>query len=61
MLSPFHDSQRDEARYLARKPGAVAGLDDGADVLVRFGLFLGEPAPGAAADEDAGLFQTRCR
>jgi hypothetical protein len=30
----------------------------GVDVLVRFGLLLGQPAPGTAANEDAGLFQT---
>ena len=32
---PFHDAQRDEPGDLARKPGAVSGLDDGVDVLVR--------------------------
>ena len=35
----------------------VAGFDDGVDIFVGFGFLFGQASAGAAADEDAGLFE----
>ena len=55
--APFTTPEGDEPGDLTGEPGEVAGLDNGVDVLVRLGVFLGETPPGAAADEDTALFE----
>ena len=55
--SAFHHAEGDEAGDLAGEAGVVAGFDDGVDVLVGLGFFLGETPPRATAYEDAVLFE----
>jgi hypothetical protein len=54
VLSALDDADGDEPRHAAGQPGALDGLDDGVDVLVRERGLLGESPVGPGSYLDPG-------